>query len=119
MGVELHVQAPQCVGVPDATLTGHGEAELSNALKEAILHISGELKSSGGVFVDEYLETPQSGVGIGAVESEANRASDGGLLVEPGHISLGILREVKLAALPRRRWKQGPFGRHLTRRNHR
>jgi hypothetical protein len=55
--------------------------------------------SGGGDFVDNFLETPLGGVEIGAVEDGSNGVGDGGPLVEPGHVGLGVLLEVELAAL--------------------
>ena len=107
---EFHVQALQCVGGPEATLMGHGEAEHGEALREVFLHPSGQLGSGGSVFVDDFLETPLGGVEIGAVEDGADGVGDGGPLVEPGHVGLGVLLEVELAALPRHRWEEGLSG---------
>lgn len=47
---------------------------------------------------------------IGAVEGAAIGVSDGGTLVEPGQVGVGILLEVELVALPGHRWKEALLG---------
>ena len=76
------------------------EAEGGEALWEVVLHPTGELGGGGGIELDDFLQAALGGGAVGAVEDAADGPGDLGALVEPGDVSLSVLLEMELAALP-------------------
>ena len=73
----------------------------------------GEFGRAFGVVSDDFLEPLFGRVRAGAFEDAADGAGDFGALIQAGHISLGVLLEVELAALPGDGAKDGlARGRH-------
>jgi len=94
------VDAFQRVAGAQATLVGHREGEDGEALGEVGLHPGGQLWRAGGITGHDFFEAEFCGWAIGAVEDTPNGLGDSGALIQAGHISLGVLLEMELAALP-------------------
>ena len=67
---------------------------------QVFFHPSGALGRAGGVESDDFLESPFGGGAVGAVEDAADGAGDFRAQIQAGDVSLGVLLEVELAALP-------------------
>lgn len=79
---------------------GDGEGEDGEALGQVVLHPEGELGSGGRVGGHEIFESRGSGGEIGAKEDGTDVGGDFGAQIETGDISLSVLLEMELAALP-------------------
>ena len=89
---------------------GGREGEDGQALGQVVLHPEGEFGCGWRVGQHEILESGGRGGEIGAEEDGANVGGDFGALIKAGNISLGILLEVELAALPGNGGKDGGPG---------
>ena len=76
------------------------QGENGEALGQIFLHPRGKFRGAFGVKEDDFLESDFGGGATEAVKDAAYGAGDFGALIEAGHIGLGVLLEVKLAALP-------------------
>jgi hypothetical protein len=97
---EFFIHALEWIGGAQAALVLAGKGEGGEALRQVFLHPGGEFGGGGGVFGDDHLEAGLGGEAVRAIEHRADGLGDGGALIQPGHISLGVLLEMKLAALP-------------------
>ena len=62
------------------------------------------------MFLHHFLEALLGGGAIDAVEDAADLGGDAGTLIEPRHVGLGVLLEMKLTALPGHAREDGPAG---------
>ena len=97
---EFFVDAFERVAGAQAALVAPGEGEGGKALGEVFLHPGGEFGGGGGVGGNDFFEAGLGGELIRAIEDGADGVGDGGALVQTRHISLGVLLEMELAALP-------------------
>ena len=97
---EFFIDAFERVAGAQAALVLAREGESGKALREVFLHPGGEFGGGGGVGGDDFFEAGLGGEPIRAIEDGADGVGDGGTLVQAGHIGLGVLLEVELAALP-------------------
>jgi hypothetical protein len=107
---EFFIHALEWIGGAQAALVRAGKGEGGQALRQVFLHPDGEFGGGGGVFGDDPLETGLGGEAIRTIEDGADGLRDGGALIQPRHVSLGVLLEVKLAALPGDAWEHGLAG---------
>ena len=97
---EFFIDAFERVAGAQTALVFAGEGEGGKALGEVFFHPGGEFGSGGGVGGDDFFEAGLGGEAIRAIEDGADGVGEGGTLVQAGHIGLGVLLEVELAALP-------------------
>lgn len=102
---EFFVDAFDRIGGAQAALVRHGEGQDRQALREVFLHPSRELGRGGGMGGDHFLESCLRTEAIRTVKHRANGLGDWDTLVQTGNISLGVLLEMELAALPGHRRK--------------
>ena len=76
------------------------KGEDSEALGEIFLQPGGEFRGGGRVGGDDFLEPGLGGEAVGTVEHGADLVGDGGALIQPRDVGLGVLLEMELAALP-------------------
>ena len=76
-------------------------------MRQIFLQPGREFGSGFGVVGDELLEPLFCGEATGAIEDAADGAGDFGALLQARDVSLGVLLEVELAALPRDGPKDG------------
>ena len=98
------------VGGAQAAVVGAGKGKDGEALREVFLHPRGELGGGFGVGGGDLLEPGLGGESVRAIEDGADVARDGGTLVHARHMRLGVLLEMKLAALPGDARKDGLAG---------
>ena len=104
---EFHVDPFQRVARAQPALMRGGKGEDGQTLREIFLHPVGQPGRGGGVSGNDFLE-PGLGAGqVGAVENAANGLGNFGALIQARDISLGILLEMELAALPRHGGEHG------------
>lgn len=89
---------------------GAREREDGEALGDVFLHPNGKFGSGFGVGGDEVMEAGLGGGEIRAVENGTDVGGDAGAHVKARDVSLGVLLEVELAALPRDRREDGGTG---------
>jgi hypothetical protein len=97
---EFFIDAFERVAGAPAALVIAGEGERGKALGEVFLHPGGEFGGGGGVGGDDFFEAGLGGEPIRAIEHGADGVGDWGALVQAGHMRLGVLLEMELAALP-------------------
>lgn len=83
------------------------EGKDGKALRKVFFHPVGQFGRGLEVAGNDILKTLLSAGAIGAIKDGANGLSDCGALIKAGHVGLGILLEVKLAALPGDGWENG------------
>ena len=89
---------------------GERQQEHGEALREIVFHPAGELGGAFGVLSDDLLE-PLFGRGTGGgFKDTADGAGHFGALIQARDVSLGVLLEVELAALPGDGAKDGLAG---------
>ena len=79
---------------------GDGQVKDRQALRQVFLHPGGQFRGAFGVVRDDFLEAGFGGGSAGAVKNAADGMGDFLALLDPGHIRLGVLLQVELAALP-------------------
>jgi hypothetical protein len=89
---------------------GGREGEDSKALRDILLHPGGELWGRFGVEIHESFEAGLGGGEILRVEDGADVGGHAVAHVETWDISLSVLLEMELAALPRDRGENGSTG---------
>ena len=97
---EFFIDAFERVAGAQAALMLARKGEGGKTLGEIFLHPGGEFWGGGGVGGDDFFEAGLGGEPIGAIEDGADGVGDWGALVQTRHISLGVLLEMELAALP-------------------
>ena len=97
---EFLVDAFERIGGAHSFLVGGGEHEHREPLRQIFLHPGREFGSGFGVVGDDLLEPLFCGEATGAFEYAADGAGDLGALIQARDVSLGVLLEVELAALP-------------------
>lgn len=110
---EFLIHAFQPIGGAQSFLVGEGQGQDGQALWQVFLHPGGKFRDAFGVVRDDFLEAGFGRGAAGAVKHAADGVGDFLPLLEPGHIRLGVLLEMELAALPRDGAKDGfARGRH-------
>ena len=104
---EFLVDPFQCIGRAQSALMGGGQRKDGEALGQILFHPGGEFRRGGGVGGDDFFEPALRAGQIGRVEHAADGLSDRGALIQSGHVSLGVLLQMKLTALPGHRWEDG------------
>ena len=94
------IDAFQSVGGAQAFLVRLRQAQNGQALRQIFFHPGGQLGRARGIPGYDFLEAAVGTGAIRAVENAADGGGDGGAFVQAGHIGLGVLLEMKLAALP-------------------
>ena len=89
---------------------GCGKGKNGQTLRQIFFHPSSQLGRGGGMRGDNFLEPSLSTGQIGAIENAANGLGNFGALIQARDISLGILLEMILAALPGHGGKHGLAG---------
>lgn len=107
---KFQVDPLQGVAGAEAALVAWRQAKDRQALREVVLHPQGQLGDALGVELDDFFKPALGRGAIRAVEDRADGLSDLGALVEPGNVSLGVLLEMELAALPGDGGKDGGAG---------
>lgn len=97
---EFLINAFERIAGPQAALMLAREGEGGKALRNIFFHPTGQFWRRLCVLGDDLLEACLGGQPVWAIEDGADGLGDGGALIQAGHISLGILLEMKLAALP-------------------
>ncbi len=77
-------------------LAGKGEGQ---PVRQIFPHPGSQFGCNGGLFGDNYFQACLGREAVGTIEHGADDLGDGGQLIQPRHISMGILPEMKLAAL--------------------
>ena len=98
---EFLIHPFQPIGGAKAFLVGEGQRKDGQTLGQIFLHPSGKFRGTFGVMRHDFLEANFGSGAAGAVKNAADGVGDFLPLLEPGHIGLGVLLEVELAALPR------------------
>ena len=80
---------------------GGGQCEDREPLRQVFFEPGGEFGGALGIVGDDLLESLFGSGATGAFEDAADGAGDFGPLIQAWDISLGVLLEMKLAALPR------------------
>lgn len=97
---DFPVKAFQAIGgAKQPTLAG-GKGEDRQALGQVMLHPDGQFRGQPGVFLHRLFKKGFGIEQVGSVENGADVSGHLGFHVLLGHISLGILLEMELAALP-------------------
>ena len=104
---EFLVDALQRVGSAHSFLMGRGQREHREPLRQIFLQPPNEFGGALGIVRDDLLEPLLRGWATGTIEDTAEGAGDFGALVQAWDIRLGVLLEMKLAALPRDGAKDG------------
>ena len=99
--LEFLIDAFEGVARAQAALVSGRERENGEARGDVLFHPGGKFRGGLGVGGDEMIEPGLSGGEIRAVEDGADVGRHAGAHVETGDVSLGILLEMELAALPR------------------
>jgi hypothetical protein len=86
---------------------GGGQGEHGEALRQVFLHPRGEFGRAFDVVGDDFSESLFGRGATGAFKDAADGARDFGALIQARNVSLGVLLEVELAALPRNGAKDG------------
>jgi hypothetical protein len=107
---EFHVDAFEGIGGTQTALMGRRQQEHAEALGEVVLHPAGKFGGAFGVVGDDLLEPSFGCVARGAFKDAADAAGHLGALVQAWDVSLGVLLEVELAALPGDGAKDGLAG---------
>ena len=107
---EFLVDAFERIGGAHSFLVRGGEREHREALRQVFLHPGREFGGGFGVVGDDFLEPLFCGEATGAFEDAADGTGDFGALILARDVSLGVLLEVELAALPRDGPKDGLAG---------
>jgi hypothetical protein len=97
---EFHIDAFQGVGGAQAFLMSRWQREHGEAVREIFFHPGREFGRAFGVMSDDFLEALLGRVAAGTFKDTADGAGDFGALLQPRDVSLGVLLEVELAALP-------------------
>jgi hypothetical protein len=97
---EFHVDAFQRIGSAHSFLMRGRQCKHGEALREVFFHPAGEFGGAFGVVRDDLLEPLCRRVRGGAFKDRADGAGDFGALIRARDVSLGVLLEVELAALP-------------------
>lgn len=80
-------------------------------LRQVFFHPGGQPGRGLGVIGGDFLEATFGAGPIRSIEDAADGRRHGGALIQPGHVGLGVLLQMKLAALPGHRSKDGGAGR--------
>ena len=88
-------------------LVGAGQGENREALREVFFQPRGEFGGAGGVVGDDFLEALFGGGATGAFKDAADVPRHFRALIQARDISLGVLLEMELTALPGDRAKDG------------
>jgi hypothetical protein len=113
------VDALDGVGGAQAPLMGRRQRKNGQALRQVFFHPGGEFRSGDGVAGHHFFEAQIGRHAAGGVEDAADGFGHFGALVQFGHVGLGILLEVELAALPGARRETQPCARPAVRRGRR
>ena len=97
---EFLVDAFQSIGGAQAFLVGGGQGEHGEPLRQIFLQPRDEFGGALGVEGDDFLESLFGGGTTGAFKDAVDGAGDFGALLQAWDVSLGVLLEVELAALP-------------------
>jgi hypothetical protein len=89
-------------------LVGAGQGENREALREVFFQPRGEFGGTVGVVGDDFLEALFGGGATGAVKDAADVPRHFRALIQSGNISLGVLLEMELTALPGDRENHSP-----------
>ena len=108
--LEFLIDAFKSIAGSQAALMGEREGEDGEALWDVFLQPSGEPWRGLGVRDDELVEAGLGGGEIRAVEDGTDVGGDAGAHVEAWNVSLGILLEMELAALPGNGGEDGGAG---------
>ena len=95
------VDAFQRIGGTQPIVVGGGQREDCESLGQVFFQPGGEFGGALGIVSDDFLEPLFGGGATGAFEDAANGPGDFSPLIQARDISLGVLLEMKLAALPR------------------
>jgi len=104
---EFLVDAFQRVGGAQPFLVGGGQREHREALRQVFFQPRDQPGGAPGIERDDLLEPLFGGEAGGAFEDAADRAGNLGTLIQARDVSLRVLLEVELAALPRDGPKDG------------
>ncbi len=104
---EFLVDPFQRIGGAHPFLMGGGQREHREPLRQIFLHPDRQFGSGFGVVGDDLLEPLFGGQATGAFEDAADGTGDLGALIQARDVSLGVLLEVELAALPGHGSKDG------------
>ena len=107
---EFLIDAFDGVACAHTALVGGREGEDSEALRDILLHPGGELWGRFGVEIHESFEAGLGGGEILRVEDGADVGGHAVAHIETWDVSLGVLLEMELAALPRDRGENGSAG---------
>ena len=97
---EFHIDPFEWIAGAQAALMGGGKGENREALGQVLFHPCGQLGSGFGLGGHHFFEPGLGAEAIRTVKDRADRLGHGSALIPARHISLGVLLEVKLAALP-------------------
>ena len=90
----------QPIGSAQSFLVSNGQVKDRQALRQIFLQPGRKFRGAFGVMGDDFLEAGFGGGSAGTVKHTADGAGDFFPLLEPGHIGLGVLLQMELAALP-------------------
>jgi len=107
---EFLIDALDGVACAHAALVGSGEGEDREAFGDVCLHPGGKFRGRLGVGLHEGFEAGLGGDEIRAVVDGTDIGRHAGAHVETGDVSLGVLLEMELAALPRDGGEDGSTG---------
>jgi len=108
--LEFLIDAFQGVGGAQSFLVGEGQGKDRQTLRQIFFHPSRKFGGAVGVVGDDFLEAGFGSEATGAIKHAADGTGDFLAQLDPGHIRLGVLLQVKLAALPRDGPKDGFAG---------
>lgn len=98
---EFLVDAFERIGGSQASLMCWWQRENGEALGQVFFQPRSKLGSGVSILGEDFREALFCGGAAGALEDAADGACDIGALLEPGDVSLSVLLEMELAALPR------------------
>ena len=107
---EFLIDAFDGVACAHPALVGSGEGEDRKALGDVCLHPGGKFRSRLGVGLHQGFEAGLGGGEIRAVEDGTDIGRHAGTHVQTGDVSLGVLLEMELAALPGNGGEDGSTG---------
>ena len=107
---EFLINAFDGVACAHAALVGSGEGEDREAFGDVCFHPSGKFRCRLGVGLHQDFKAGLGGGEIRAVEDGTDIGCHAGAHVQTGDVSLGVLLEMELAALPRDGGEDGSTG---------
>ena len=107
---EFLVDALNGIAGAHASAMGFGQGVDGEALRDIGVHPGGEFGCDLDVFGDDLFEAGLGAGQIGAGEDGADICCDVSAHLQAGYISLGVLWEVELVALPRQGGGEGVAG---------